>query len=164
MLPQLDIVITQIAPGHMFMRADQVLYRSDDQGATWQTIQDDVAAWTIDKSEGRAVYVWRAFGLSKDERGLYRSTDGGLNWQLMYAGFFPPSFQKEEFTPNHEGITALSLDLSNILYAGTDFGVFRSLSGGRDWQEFNFGLPNTQRAARWTPILDSGYPNLYALT
>jgi photosystem II stability/assembly factor-like uncharacterized protein len=33
-------------------------------------------------------------------------------------------------------------DNSNILYAGTDLGVFRSPDGGGQWEDFNNGLPN----------------------
>ncbi len=47
LLPQRDIVITQVAPGRLYVRADGTLYRSDDRGATWQALQDKVAAWTI---------------------------------------------------------------------------------------------------------------------
>ncbi len=168
LLPQQDIVVTRMLPGRIFVRANRTLYRSDDLGATWQAIQDQVAAWTVEPDEGQFLYVWRAFDLPREECGLYGSEDGGQTWEHRYAGFFPPFFQTEAFIPDHEGVTSLLIDhtMPDVLYAGSDFGIFRSLNGGRTWQEFNTGLPPTRRATRWVPILIQRIypPDVYALT
>jgi hypothetical protein len=72
--------------------------------------------------------------------------------------------KNQDAAPNHEGVTSLAATFPDLVYAGTDFGLFRSLNGGRSWQEFNSGLPATEHVYRWTPIVSSGYPNTYALT
>ncbi len=161
--PQQDVRITQVAPGRIFVRASETLYRSDNRGATWKRIQDQVTAWTVEESDGQDLYAWRTTK-SREEHGLYHSNNGGDTWQQVYTGFFPPQFQSESFAPNHEGITSLTVLQANILCAGTDFGIFRSTNGGRTWKEFNFGLPATQRAYRWVPLFIGSYLNTYALT
>lgn len=167
LVPQQDVRITWVAPGRIFVRADQTLYRSDDRGTTWQTIQDSVAAWTLEESEGNWLYAWRVDYSDRDRNGLHSSSDGGETWRQVYSGFFPPLFKEEPFAPNHEGMTTLLADLAmpQTLYAGTDFGLFRSLDRGRTWQDFNDGLPPTQRAYRWVPILFAAQSgDIYALT
>jgi photosystem II stability/assembly factor-like uncharacterized protein len=161
--PQQDVRATQAAPGRILVRANQSLYRSDDRGANWKLVQDQVTAWTVEESEGQDVYVWRTMK-SREEHGLYHSHDGGDTWQQVYAGFFPPQLHSESFTPNHEGITSFAVLQSDYLCAGTDFGIFRSTNGGRTWHEFNTGLPATQRAYRWVPLFVGSYLNTYALT
>ncbi|MEJ2353843.1 MAG: hypothetical protein P8Y03_29045, partial [Anaerolineales bacterium] len=100
-------------------------------------------------------------------RGLYRSRDGGESWHLAYGGYFPPSLQSEGSQAEGEGILSLAADPGWIdhIYAGTNFGIFRSSNGGRTWQEFNTGLPGSPGEARRTPLLVAGGPGLiYALT
>ncbi len=165
-VPQNDIRITTVAPGLLFVRAGETLYRSDDRGVTWRMVQDRVTAWTIEESEALWMFVWRDADLPHDQVGLYRSQDRGETWQQIYTGFFPPFSQRESFMPNHQGITSLAMDYSvpSILYAGTDFGIYRSLNGGSTWQEFNRGLPPTNHTYRWVPLLSSQYGATLAVT
>lgn len=167
LVPQQDVRFTNDAPGFLFVRANWTLYRSDDDGKTWQTLPDQVTAWTLDESDAQQIYAWREGDLPHPQTGLYRSDDRGATWQQLYAGFFPPFLKDEAFSPNHEGLTSLALDAvaAPALYAGTDFGIYRSLNGGRTWQEFSVGLPPNQRAYRWTPLMVSGdLPGPFALT
>jgi hypothetical protein len=128
---------------------------------------DGVAVWTAQAdSEMIYLYAWRP-DLPRNERGLYRSRNGGESWHLAYAGYFPPSVQSEASRSEGEDVLSLAMDPSwiDFIYAGTDFGIFRSKNGGGTWQEFNTGLPGAQNEVRQTPHLVTGGPGLiYALT
>lgn len=161
-LPQQDVRTVPGRPGQLFARTHngqtRSLFRSDDGGARWQSLWSGVAAWTMANASGDTLYVWHPDYGMRDRNGLYRSDDAGTTWQQVYQGFFPPSIQNEPFAPNHEGITSLLTDPfdASILYAGTDFGLYRSVDGGQSWVDFNTGLPHTVRAYRWVPILVAG--------
>jgi photosystem II stability/assembly factor-like uncharacterized protein len=62
------------------------MYRSDDAGATWQHIgledSRQISRILVDPNDARTVYVGvlgHAYGPS-DQRGVYKSIDGGANW------------------------------------------------------------------------------------
>jgi hypothetical protein len=128
---------------------------------------DGVAVWTAQAdSEMIYLYAWRP-DLPRNERGLYRSRNGGESWHLAYAGYFPPSVQSEASRSEGEGVLSLAMDPSwiDFIYAGTNYGIFCSKNGGGTWQEFNTGLPSSQGEGRQTPLLVTGGPGLiYALT
>jgi photosystem II stability/assembly factor-like uncharacterized protein len=65
------------------------MYRSDDAGATWKHIgledSRQISRVLVDPSDPRTVYVGalgHAYG-PNDERGVYKSTDGGEHWQRV---------------------------------------------------------------------------------
>jgi len=65
------------------------MYRSDDGGATWKHIgladSRQVSRILVDPSDAQTVYVGvlgHAYGPS-EERGVYKSTDGGEHWQRV---------------------------------------------------------------------------------
>lgn len=63
---------------------------------------------------------------------IYRSTSGGEAWdKIGIAGL-------------DIAVNVIRSDPSNpeVLYVGTDLGVFRSLDGGDHWEDFSHGLPN----------------------
>src|SRR5262249_31728135 len=84
-----------------------------------------------------------------EERGVFRSADGGKNWRKV--------LYKDENT----GATALAFDPTNsdIIYAdlwagrqgpwenaawqGPSSGLFKSTDGGMSWQQLTKGLPTT---------------------
>jgi photosystem II stability/assembly factor-like uncharacterized protein len=130
------------------------VYRSTDGGVTWSHVglkeTRHISRVRIDPSDANRVYVGALgdiFGPSGD-RGVYRSSDGGRNWEKVL------------FRSDNAGTADLWLDPSNprILYAalwqarrtawsmesgGPDSSLYRSLDGGDTWQEIteNEGLP-----------------------
>jgi photosystem II stability/assembly factor-like uncharacterized protein len=130
------------------------IYRSTDGGKSWTNVglrdTRHVAKVRIHPQNPDMVYVaalGHAFGPNR-ERGIFRSTDGGKNWQQIL------------FRGENAGAIDLSMDPNNprILYAafweaqrspwalssgGPGSGIFKSTDGGGTWAELtnNSGLP-----------------------
>ncbi|MHC5066741.1 MAG: glycosyl hydrolase, partial [Planctomycetota bacterium] len=63
---------------------------------------------------------------------LLRSDDGGNNWQSI-AGDLPERGSVYTVVEDHEN--------PNLLFCGTEFGVFVTLDGGERWQQLKGGMP-----------------------
>lgn len=134
-----------ISPGTGF-------YKSMDAGRTWSFIglpdAGQVARIQVHPKDPNLVYaavLGNVFGES-DQRGVYRSKDGGATWEKVL------------FVSNRTGASDISMDLNNprILYAGMwnmyrtpwtihsgsmDGGVYKSTDGGDTWARVEGGLP-----------------------
>ena len=137
--------------GVMTSHGDGV-YRSTDAGRTWKHVglphSRHIAAIRIHPNDPEHVYVavqGALYGPSVD-RGIYRSTDGGDNWEKVL------------FVNETTGAADLSMDSHNprILYAGmwdhqrtpwqvrsggAGSGIHKSIDGGQTWQKLSAGLP-----------------------
>ena len=130
------------------------IYRSTDAGKTWTHLglrdAQQIASIIVDPRDPNRVFVaalGHPYG-ANDERGVYRSTDGGQTWQRV--------LYKDENT----GAMQVTFDPSNsqIIYAdlwagrqapweiGSSFngpgsGLYKSTDGGATWRELRTGLP-----------------------
>ncbi|MFN7944365.1 MAG: glycosyl hydrolase [Blastocatellia bacterium] len=135
------------------MQGDGV-YKSADAGKTWQHVglsdTQAISRIRIHPNNPDIVYV-AALGHPygpNDERGVFKSTDGGKSWRRVL------------FKSNKAGAVDLSLDPSNpqVMFAaiwdvyrtpwslssgGPDSGFYKSTDGGETWTEItrNPGLP-----------------------
>ena len=130
------------------------IYRSTDAGKTWRHIGLDKAGQIsrvrihpTDPDTAWVAVQGQIWGPSK-ERGIYKTTDGGVSWkQVLYV---------DEETGGGE----LAIDPTNprILYAamwengrtpwyvksgGEAGGIFKSTDGGETWDKLTGGLPST---------------------
>jgi photosystem II stability/assembly factor-like uncharacterized protein len=129
------------------------VYKSTDGGKTWvhQGLDDAglIARIRVHPDNPELVYVsvlGNIFGASED-RGIFRSEDGGQNWEKVL------------FVNDRTGSCDLDLDLNNprILYAamwqaerkpwtlidgGPDGGVFKTVDGGDTWDRLEVDLPD----------------------
>ena len=130
------------------------IYKSTDAGKTWAHIglrdAGQIAKIRVHPTNADHVYVaalGHMFG-PNDERGVFRSKDGGDNWEHVLA------------ISDRTGVVDLSMDANNprILYAGAwaaerkpwsmlsgseDGGIYRSVKGGDEgsWERLEGGLP-----------------------
>jgi photosystem II stability/assembly factor-like uncharacterized protein len=123
---------------------DGLLQISEDGGKSWRKVDrfPDVPRWT---------YVTDVFASPRDvntvfvalnnwQRGDYdpylvKSTDRGRSWTSI-AGNLPPRHDVWSVIQDHEN--------GDLLFAGTEFGVFVTFDGGGRWVRLKGGLPPAQ--------------------
>ena len=104
--------------------------KSTDAGVTWLTPRDGYlgelfSALVIDPHTPTTLYG------AAGNRGLFKSTSGGQSWTSI------------------AGISAYTIALAvdpirtDVLYLGTDEGVFKSVDAGTSWNASNEGLPDS---------------------
>ena len=137
--------------GVMTSHGDGV-YRSTDAGKTWKKMGLDdsqhISRIAIDPRNPNVVFVAAQGALysGSRERGVYKSTDGGVTWKNVL------------FVDEKTGAVELSMDMNNprILYAamwehgrlpwkvisgGPGSGLYKSTDGGETWEKMKEGLP-----------------------
>ncbi len=139
------------ARGVMTSMGDGV-YKSMDAGKTWVHLGLEttrhISDVVIDPTNPNIIYIsaqGAQYGPS-EERGVYRTLDGGKSWQkILYVN-------------NSTGASSLSMDMNNprILYAsmwehhrdpwymesgGVGSGLYKSTDGGNTWKRMSEGLP-----------------------
>jgi photosystem II stability/assembly factor-like uncharacterized protein len=133
------------------------LYKSTDAGKTWSYLGlegvQQVGGLAIDPANENRVFV-AALGHPygpNEERGVYRTTDGGKSWQKVL------------YIDENTGAIQVAVDPtnSNIVYAdlwagrqgpwengawnGPNSGLYKSTDGGTTWQKLTNGLPTTSQ-------------------
>lgn len=115
-----------------FGTLDGQIYTSSDGARTWRLLVNFVRPQlfvdniVIDPRDSKVLYV--ATHRHKEPGGFYKSTDGGATWR-----------QADEL--KSQAIHSLTQSRRNrdLLLAGTNTGVWRSMDAGRSWQQ----LPTT---------------------
>ncbi len=128
------------------------VFKSEDEGKTWKFVglknAGQIGAVEIHPDNPDVVYV-AAIGQAFDkntERGVFKTLDGGANWEKVF------------YHSDSVGISDLELapDDPNTIYAGawrgerkpwtitsgsSEGGVYRSTDGGKNWTKLTKGLP-----------------------
>jgi len=153
-----DPDIVYVASGEGLQRPDlsvgDGIYRSSDAGKTWTHLGlrdgQQIPALAVDPRDPNRLFaavLGHPYG-PNEERGIFRSADGGQTWQKV--------LYKDENT----GGSDIEIDPSNpdVLYAclwrarqgpwedrneygGAEGGIFKSTDGGNTWNKLAGGLP-----------------------
>ncbi len=117
---------------------DGNLWRSDDVGYNWIDISKGLpkGKWvsrvtSSAHKEGRVYVTLNAYRDDNFSPYLYRSDDYGMTWTTLHTSL------------PHEPINVIKEDpkKSNIVYVGTDNGLYVSLNNGGDFYPWRGGLP-----------------------
>jgi photosystem II stability/assembly factor-like uncharacterized protein len=112
------------------------IFKSTDGGMKWSRTNLNIISGgyfvtvypiqslAIDPANTETIYA------GTDGKSLYKSTDGGANWNKMENGL------------TSSDVRSVAIDETNteIVYAGTSGGVFKSTDGGASWNIMNKGL------------------------
>ncbi len=150
------------------------VYFSPDAGASWQFMglanAGQISQIVVNPTNPEIVYVGvlgHVWGPNA-ERGVFRTLDGGKNWQkVLYVG-------------DTTGVSDLVMDPSNpmVLFAGmwefvrypwmlesggNQSGVYRSIDGGATWKKLTEGLPKGPLGRIGLSVAPSNGNHVYAL-
>ena len=133
--------------------AGKGMYGTKDGGKTWQFLglekTGQIGAVEIDPSNDQIIYVaaiGQAFEPNED-RGIYKSTDGGQSWKkIKYISEKTGFADLELFPDNSNEILAAAWEVERkpwtIKSGGYEGGIFKSKDGGDNWYQVKKGLPS----------------------
>ncbi len=148
------------------------IYKSTNAGESWENIGLEktryISRIVIDPSNTDKIFVGAMGKLfnKNNERGIYRSTDGGKNWENVL------------FISDSTGCIDLAINPQspNIVYAamwerrrspylrnygGITCGIYRSKDGGNNWTQLTNGLPNDfEKTGRIGLAISNSNPNV----
>lgn len=150
------------------------LYKSVDGGDSWSLVgledSERIARIEVDPGDSDKVFVCATGHLwnANDERGVYKTTDGGESWEQILS------------VDENTGCADLSMDPQNpnVVYAsmwefrrspdffvsgGPGSGLFRTMDGGANWTELRNGLPQGDLGRIGVAVAPSRPSRVYAV-
>lgn len=129
------------------------MYKSTDGGKTWTHLAlrkgQQIASIIVDPKDENRLFVavlGHPYG-PNDERGVYRSTDGGKSFQrVLYKDENTGAIQLE-FDPKNSKVIYADMwagrqgPWENGAWQGKESGLFKSTDGGNTWKKLGGGLP-----------------------
>jgi photosystem II stability/assembly factor-like uncharacterized protein len=154
-----DSSIIYVASGEGLQRPDlsvgDGIYKSTDSGKTWQHLGlrdgQQIPALAVDPHDPNRLFaavLGHPYG-PNEERGIFRSVDGGQTWQKVL--YKDPSTGGSDVVidPAQPNVVYAALWESRLgpwedgnSYAGTHGGLFKSTDGGATWRQLSKGLPD----------------------
>ena len=163
-----DVVVSPSNPNVLYVGSGEGLqrpdlsigngmYKSIDAGKTWKHIGLDkvqqIGGLAIDpKNENRlfVAVLGHPYG-ANEERGVYRSLDGGASWEkVLYKDENTGAIQVA-IDPNNTNIIYADLwagrlgPWENGAWNGKESGLFKSIDGGTTWKKLSTGLPTSEQ-------------------
>ncbi len=129
------------------------VYKTLDGGTTWKNVglkdSEHIGMIAIDPRDTDVVYVaaqgplWRSGG----DRGLYRTTDGGENWDRILHIDEDTGISEVILDPRDpETLYAIAYQrrrhVWTLINGGPGSGIHKSTDGGESWRELTNGLPS----------------------
>ena len=155
----LDPNIIYVASGEGLHRPDlsvgNGIYKSTDAGKTWTHLGlrdgQQIPALVVDRRDPNRLYaavLGHPYG-PNEERGIFRSTDGGKTWLNVLSVDENTGGSDIEMDPSNPDVLYASLWEvregpweDNNEFQGTSGGLFKSTDGGNTWHPLTKGLPN----------------------
>lgn len=120
---------------------DGLVHITRDNGASWQNITPTglqeclINAIEVSPHDKATAYIATTrYKFNDHTPALYKTTDYGKTWSSINSGI-----------PNNAFTRVVREDdkRKDLLFAGTELGVFVSFNGGNDWSSFQLNLPIT---------------------
>src|ERR1043166_8037179 len=134
------------------------VYKSTDAGKTWTHLGlrdgQQIPSIAVDPRDAGKLFVavlGHPYG-PNEERGIFRSTDGGQTFQkVLYKDENTGGSWVEIDPKNPDTVYACRWEAregpwENGAFAGTGGGIFKSTDGGNNWTQLKNGLPDVVQA------------------
>ena len=170
--------VVYVSTGSDGLRSNVIIgdgvYKSTDAGETWQHIGLELTgnsgAILIHPEDPELVYV-AAIGnpfAPNPERGVYRSSDGGANWENVLFVTDSTGAVDLEFAPDDPNTIYASMWRGErkpwtIISGGMEGGVYVSRDGGDSWEQATAGLPTGLRGKSDLAVSAADPDRVYAL-
>lgn len=134
------------------------IFKSTDGGATWKHVGlgdvQQVGRLIVHPTNPDIVFVaglGHPYG-ANEERGVFRTKDGGKTWEkLLYINHNTGAIQVE-FDPNNPDIIYADMwehqegPWENAAFSGPNSGLYKSTDGGDTWKKLTTGLPGAEQS------------------
>ena len=153
---QNDPNIVYVGTGSDGLRSNVIagkgVYKSIDAGETWKHIGlekvGQIGAVEIHPQDHNTVFV-AAIGQAfqaNNERGVFRTKDGGVSWEKVLHISDTTGIVDLEFMPTNPNIIYASAWRAErkpwtIISGGKESGIYKSIDGGDNWKKVGKGLP-----------------------
>lgn len=129
-------------PGVIWTGSDDgLVYLTRDGGESWENVTpeglEECLVNAIELSpfdDGTAYIATTRYKFEDLSPGLYKTTDYGATWTRIDRGLPADAFTR---------VVREDDERPDLLFAGTELGLFISWNGGRDWKPFQLNLPIT---------------------
>ncbi len=173
-----DPDVVYVSTGSDGLRSNVIMgkgvYRSDDAGVTWKSLglenTGNTGALLVHPEDADTAWL-AAIGnpfAPNPERGVYRTRDGGANWELVLHVSERTGATDLEFAPDDPDTIYASMWEAErkpwtIRSGGMEGGVQRSRNGGDTWEVLEDGLPTGLRGKSDLAVSPADPDRVYVL-
>jgi photosystem II stability/assembly factor-like uncharacterized protein len=179
-ISQSDPNVLYVGSGEGLQRPDLAtgdgMYKSTDAGKTWTHLglrdAQQIPQIVVDPADPNRLFVavlGHPYG-PNEERGIFRSTDGGRSFQkVLYKNEFTGGIDVILDPSNSQTVYAAMWQAQqgpweNAYFGGPASGLFKSTDGGTTWNELKSGLPASNVIGRCGIEVSQADPKrLYAI-
>ncbi len=127
----LSLAIDPVTPSKLYAGVyGSGVFKSTDSGKTWAVQASQTLTFiqtiAIDPITPTTIYA----GATGSPGGIFKSIDGGINWQKTVNGLLSDSTYNLAIDPQ----------IPSIIYASTNQGIFKSTDGATSWAPFASGF------------------------
>jgi photosystem II stability/assembly factor-like uncharacterized protein len=161
-----DIAVAASSPDVIYVGSGEGLHRPDlgvgdgifkssDAGRTWQHVGlndvQQVGRIVVHPADPNTVFVagmGHPYG-PNDERGVFRTTDGGRTWQKVLFVDRNTGAAQVEIDPTNPAVVFAAMwshregPWENGSFTGKTSGIYKSTDGGTTWNKLTVGLPDS---------------------
>ncbi len=150
------------------------VYKSEDGGKSWENVglksSEHIGMIAIHPENTDIVYV-AAYGplwSSGGDRGIYKTTDGGKNWEKVLEVSENTGFNEIHMDPrNPEVLYATAHQRRRHVWTyisgGPESAIYKSTDGGKNWKELKNGIPSGDKGRIALAIPPTDPDRIYAM-